>query len=163
MTLGSAVLGASDHLYPLTTRYKPAALRFFNDGFGDLDNLERSIDFFREWLEADGPETTEINQLSTDFSRRQHTMSGSFSSPVAAFLPAESRDVPFTLLLPRGGPPRAVVLLLPGTADQTFLYRRLMFAPPLLNAGIACLIAQAPFYGERRPAGQVLHYLRWRV
>lgn len=50
---------------------------------------------------------------------------------------------------------QAVAVILAGTGEHGFLRRRCIVAEPLAAAGIASIILESPFYGSRKPAGQV--------
>jgi dienelactone hydrolase len=154
MTLGSAVLGGPDDLYRHIP--KPRDLRFFTGGFGDIEKLHASINHFRDWLHNGGCETG-----GSDVALDRTGCCGTFRSPMANFLPVESAEVSFRMVLPPSslGPPHAFVVLLPGTGDQGFAYRQFMLAQPLLSAGIACVMATVPLYGTRRPPTQRLHFV----
>lgn len=85
------------------------------------------------------------------------TNHGSFQSPLAGYLPIESREAKFELCLPEA--PRAVVLLFSGIGDQSRMFRRIMLARSLLQKRIGVLLITPPCYGERKPKDQWLHFL----
>jgi hypothetical protein len=157
MGLGSVLLGASDRVYPYLL--KLPACRFFKNGFGDLTQLEEAMCFSRRWRQRDGVAESSNAVVVNGPLTPGSTVSGVFPSPFAAFLPAESHQVSFIVVMPPVAPPKAIVLLLPGTADQSYLWRRIMFAQPLAQADVASILITAPLYSERRPAGQLLHFV----
>lgn len=77
---------------------------------------------------------------------------GSFESPEPR-LPPVARRARVRMLRPAGGEPRAACLHLASSGDEGF-GMRLRFAAPLLQQGIAALVLENPYYGERRPTGQ---------
>lgn len=78
---------------------------------------------------------------------------GTFESPLAAELPAESRVAHVRWLVPIHTKTRAVVVLLGATGDVGHA-RRTRFAAPLMRAGVAAVLLENPYYGPRRPLGQ---------
>lgn len=96
--------------------------------------------------------------------RGLHIFEGSFASPALDLpLPEESREARFQLILPPDPfegefPPVAVHLA--GTGDFTYLGRRAVAEPLIREEGIGALLLQNPFYGDRRPAGQIGTKLR---
>ncbi|MEO6773232.1 MAG: alpha/beta hydrolase family protein [Kofleriaceae bacterium] len=82
-----------------------------------------------------------------------------FTSAAAHRLPSESSMMEAELLLPVGAAPAAVCLMLAATGEQGFARRR-RFAAPLLSRGIAAVLLENPFYGVRRPRGQIGPVLR---
>lgn len=127
-------------------------LRFFRHGWGNSSSPHHS------WLSsihsgtlppATAPHITWTN-LPFDLSL------GTFRSPCAPFLPQASAtarvlyvSAPATL-----DGPAPVVLHLPATGDHGFLRRLACYAVWLRRRGVASVILQGPFYGQRRPAGQ---------
>ncbi len=78
---------------------------------------------------------------------------GTFVSPLAAALPAESRVAHVRLLTPARGRVDAAVVMLGATGDVGPA-RRTRLAAPLVREGLAALVLENPYYGPRRPAGQ---------
>ena len=77
---------------------------------------------------------------------------GEFQSPEPR-LPAVARRARVRMLRPASGEPRAVCLHFASSGDEGFAMR-LRFAAPLLSQGVAALVLENPYYGERRPTGQ---------
>ena len=150
----SRALGAADNVYSFVP--KPSSLRFFSHGWGDLGKARASRHKMGECIEG-----REYERAAAEIPLPAGAGDGSFPSPWAEYLPAESADVPFRLLLPaNGAAPRAIVIVCPGTGDQTFAYREYMFAQPLLDAaGVGVLLLMPPHVGSRKPAAQSLHYV----
>jgi len=93
-------------------------------------------------------------------SGRVTVLNGSFPSPPVVPplpLPPAAATATFQLVLPRGTStsPPPLVILLPGTGEQGYTRRRLCVAYPLAVRGVATLILEGPYYGSRKPAGQV--------
>lgn len=127
-------------------------LRFFRHGWGHSSSSHNT------WLSsvrsgtlpsATAPHITWTN-LPFDLSL------GTFHSPSASFLPHASttaRVLYVPALVPHDGP-APVVLHLPATGDHGFLRRFASYAVWLRRRGVASVILEGPFYGNRRPAGQ---------
>lgn len=122
---------------------------FFADGWGDEVVIrDVSVEGARERPPAEievawGAERREGGGLLRE---------GVFESPEVR-LPPAVRRARVRLLGPASGEPRAVCLHLAASGDEGFAMR-LRFAAPLLEQGIAALVLENPYYGERRPAGQ---------
>lgn len=131
--------------------------RFYRGGFGEGAALERLAGGFR----AFEPPPIKVTLDGEGVVKRGvRVRRGSFESPCAAELPAESRLVRFEWLTPEGGTaPGPVALHLAATGDQGFSQRRTI-AMPLVQDGIGALIPENPYYGSRRPHGQRAASLR---
>lgn len=129
--------------------------RFFQGGWGDLGAAGELFEFVRTPREP-APIRTVVRRIA-DISGL-HAYEGSFKSPSAG-LPRESRRAYFELLLPpdRADAPVCVYLAATGEEDGS---RRRRLALPLVRMGIGALLLDNPFYGRRRPAGQVGSDLR---
>lgn len=140
--------------------------RLYKDGFGGrarLDGLVRDL-----W---DYPASAEAPRIDVRWTGRAEDRSGirhrrgTFVSPMAHLLPEESRVAHVELLLPvptgraRSDVPAPVCLMLAATGEEGFVRRRL-FAAPLVRAGIGALLLENPYYGRRRPRGQLGPALR---
>lgn len=133
--------------------------KLFSDGFGDRALLARVVDTIAS-SRASMP--LETPSLRWDVARERfgvRVARGTFRSPLAHELPAESKQAEVELLLPPGRPHPPIVLLLAATSEEGFGRRRL-FAAPLLRRGIGVLSLENPFYGSRRPAGQLGPFVR---
>lgn len=78
----------------------------------------------------------------------------SFTSPLAEHMPEESKQVHVRMVVPKG-PVEGIVIFTAATNDEDFDMRQASLAEPLINHNIASLMMIVPFYGQRRPAGQV--------
>jgi pimeloyl-ACP methyl ester carboxylesterase len=122
---------------------------FFADGWGDEGVIrDISLEGARERPAAAieiawGPERHEDGGLLRE---------GAFESPEAR-LPPVTRRARVRMLRPAVRELRAVCLHFAASGDEGFAMR-LRFAAPLLEHGIAALVLENPYYGERRPAGQ---------
>jgi len=154
-------------LFCMVKKFFLPFLRHWANGWGDLEVDKEIPDAIREaWKKhQQGPEFwgSQVqfpveNVDEKTISSSQQVLHGTVKSPLHAFLPSESAQVPFQVVLP-AGEPWAVVVLCPGTADDTYIYRRKFFAEPLLKHGIACILPTMPFYGPRQRKGQKLFYL----
>ena len=124
---------------------------FFSGGLGDVDFLRRLP------LSPDvGPARVSITgeDKGSGFVRRQ----AEFLSP-AGFLPEESRKARIEMILPSVPAGKVatdfpVFIHFAATGDETMFPRRLLIAEPLARKGIASIILENPYYGNRRPASQ---------
>lgn len=122
---------------------------FFAGGWGDEGVIrDISVEGARERPAAPieiawGPERSELGG---------RLRQGTFDSPEPR-LPAVARRARVRMLRPAAGEPRAVYLHFASSGDEGFAMR-LRFAAPLLESGVAALVLENPYYGERRPTGQ---------
>jgi dienelactone hydrolase len=138
------------HFLDLLLGFAATRPRFFCDGWGDralcegmdLDELVRRRG--QRLAVKLGPLERAYGGLLRE---------GTFESPEVR-LPACARVGRVKLLLPEGRPPRGVALHLAASGDQGFALR-LRFAAPLLARGLGALVLENPYYGARKPAGQL--------
>ncbi len=122
---------------------------FFAGGWGDESVVrDISVEGARERPAAPieiawGPERREYGGLVRE---------GTFESPETR-LPPVARRARVRMLRPAAGEPGASCLHFASSGDEGFAMR-LRFAAPLLARGIAALVLENPYYGERRPTGQ---------
>jgi len=142
------------------------SIRLYEDGFGDRASLERLVEAVRSIRRADPLSELDVRWGPARRVGRVMEQHGHFVSP-APELPRESREVPVLLLEPtplhetsaNEGPRPDVVVLLAMTGEEGYFVRR-RFASALLDRGVAVLIVENPFYGARRPRGQLGPSLR---
>ena len=132
-----------DRLFYLALPRQP----FFASGWGDEAVGAGGLDGLRQ-----RPAAIEVRWEGESRWRGARLCAGSFESPEAR-LPRESRRARIRMLLPAQGEPAAVCLHLAASGDQGF-GMRLRLAAPLLARGIAALVLENPYYGDRRPTGQ---------
>jgi len=134
---------------------------FFSRGFGDMDAIERMIALA---FDPHPPAQIEIEWVGDPVHRQGITSyRGKFTTPRqhGLELPPELEtayfelnapwDIPFDVL-ETGNMPLCVYLA--ATTDQGFFPRR-FFSAPLVKRGILSLVLMSPFYGKRKPAGQL--------
>jgi Alpha/beta hydrolase domain containing 18 len=83
---------------------------------------------------------------------------------VGSFLPEESHQVSFQMVIPTSwedkhakdefNMTKPFVIYLPGTGEHGFRRRRHCNSYPLAKAGVASIILEGPYYGNRRPRYQ---------
>jgi dienelactone hydrolase len=119
--------------------------RFFADGWGDLGLVERLI------VGVAPPDPVHLDLGPP--ARRDSLVerNGGFASPEDR-LPA-GRRARVRLLEPPGRCQGAVVLMA-SSGDHGFVARE-AFAAPLVRRGLAALLLENPYYGSRRPIGQL--------
>ena len=128
----------------------------FPGGWGCEDTLERAGTYFARASSID------IRWQSPRPVPGGELRSGTFFSPYAEHgLPAESHLAHVEWLLPEGwSHSTPVAIHFASTGDVGFVRRRKAAALPLLRHGIGSVILENPFYGPRRPDGQVGATLR---
>lgn len=134
-------------------------IKLYRGGFGDARRLAKwveEIDAYHRGVELPALRELRGERARTVGSTRRRRLR--FTSPAAQRLPGESRAIEAELLLP-AGEAAAACLMLAATGEEGFARRR-RFAAPLLARGIAALLLENPFYGERRPRGQIGPVLR---
>lgn len=129
--------------------------RFFADGWGDVGLYQA--------LRPQALLAKEIGPAKVKFlaAHRDHggiLYEGKFRSPERR-LPKRSRTAHVRFLVPEEGNLRGAVLILAASGDQGFEIR-LKVASPLLAEGIGVLLLENPYYGTRRPPGQLGHAVR---
>lgn len=159
---GSYVLGMVDAAYgAAAAAILPTHCRFFPLGFGDLGPCLRLLDLVgRQRADSFGPAEVRLagTARANGAVRATH---GEFLSPLAAFLPPESRTAHVLVVEPPAGKPvRGVVVHLAATGDEGFSMRRRLVADPLARRGYASVLLIIPMYGRRRPDGQHRYYAR---
>lgn len=162
MVHGGSVLTS---LHRLTDHALIALLRkgkLFSEGFGDRRRLARIVDSVASYRRESALDVPTIAWGDEKERLGIRRLRGAFAAPLAAELPEESRTVHVELLLPpsaRAPHATPIVLLLAATSEEGFRRRRL-FSLPLLQRGIAVLSVENPYYGLRRPAGQIGPFVR---
>eukprot|EP01122_Echinamoeba_exundans_P005862 TRINITY_DN16032_c0_g1_i1.p1 TRINITY_DN16032_c0_g1~~TRINITY_DN16032_c0_g1_i1.p1 ORF type:complete len:371 (+),score=32.78 TRINITY_DN16032_c0_g1_i1:12-1124(+) len=153
----SWALGLLDNVYVAVTAKRGS---FFPHGLGDISRYDKALERFR--THAHEP-PVELRLEERTVSGSAQAAMGSFTSPVAEFLPNEKNihTAHFQIIVPAaGGLDAAIeagmpfVIHLPATGDEGFGRRRELFAKPLLSKGISSIILQVPFYGKRKHPGQ---------
>ncbi len=126
----------------------------YRQGFGDRALLERLVTSVRSYVREQP-----LGEVRMTWSGRSRGVLGAdvrvgtFVSPAPTPLPEESRLGHVELWTPQHGARGAMCLVLAASGEEGFLRRR-AFVRRLLDAGIAALLLENPFYGLRRPAGQ---------
>jgi dienelactone hydrolase len=137
------------HYLDLVFGWASRGTRFFADGWGDRALCES--------MDPEALSRRRIPALEVTLGPRRRSLGGllregTFASPEGR-LPPCARRARVRLLLPEGKV-RGVALHLAASGDQSFSVR-LRFAAPLLARGIGAVVLENPYYGIRRPAGQV--------
>lgn len=142
--------------------------KIFTKGWGKPDNLKRLFDFrkiisnrelCRHLVADDYP--IHIDKEYPDGDNR--IIEGHFLSPLALHLPGivpkEVETATFQIILPskwKDPALKPMCIHLAGTGDHFFWRRRLLMAKPLLKEyGIASILLENPYYGARKPKGQI--------
>ena len=128
----------------------------FSGGWGDLDFLEHLF-------QAGFPEHPVPIEVSLSPLRRRpkglSVRRGRFRSPAASGLPIEARDAVFEWWTPTGAVAPPLCIFIAATGEQGFIRRRRL-SRPLMAKGMSVLFLENPYYGVRRPAGQLGTRLR---
>ncbi|KAF0696161.1 Aste57867_13077 [Aphanomyces stellatus] len=151
---------------------------FFSDGWGDVhipSILEKRVqDKDKYYIHP--IESLELTMLPPPRQRKSKDgkapeqlamIAGRFNTTLRdgdLLLPPESQRAYFELVLPEAmldrsfvsinGRGRSLVILLPGTGEHGCVHRRRNLAEPLARTGIAALVLEGSFYGQRKPAKQ---------
>lgn len=125
--------------------------RLYADGFGDRDRLESLVQGVRE-LGADPPDPIHIAWSSPRTRLGVEVTRGTYPSPACEVLPPESQCAVLERWVPQPKAPHCLILAT--TGEEGFGNRRLL-AMWLARKGIASVIVENPYYGERRPRNQV--------
>jgi len=142
--------------------------RFFPDGFGPYEIAKRFKDEIKTAQRCRPP----IGRINPTLSHPQLAQSGvvfqegSFLSTIddTRLLPAASQQALFEMVSPKGWTTlkhKTALVLLPGMGEFHYRRRREAVALPLAQEhGIASVILEGPFYGQRKPEGQRASKLR---
>ena len=156
-TVGNRLLGAADSLYNSMISIRA---KYFFGGWGIAEeirkyNLRSQVDI-------------ESLQLSPARQRKGYlTQDGVFTSPATADMKLHDSCSTghFRLVLPpetemSAGKQIPLAVLLGSTGDEGYAWREKHVAVPLaVQSGVASLILEYPFYGQRRPPWQSRSYL----
>jgi pimeloyl-ACP methyl ester carboxylesterase len=148
--------------------------RFFPHGFGDLKHIDMhaGVELFSSWPPPHFQDVTASLKWTKE---KEGTISdtgykiyrGEFRTPcqgsVYDALPPECRNVQALFIQPdhpsEGAP---AVVHLAATGDHGFSRRAALSLPLVAQNGIASVILESPFYGQRKPQGQTgakLHHV----
>jgi len=159
--------------------------KFFTRGWGKPDTLAKVIKLRKEFGERNVAQKYFNNlNVSIKFTNQQThdgcvLIDGEFMSPICdllpGILPRESEVVYFQVVLPDKWKNKAndqdrwlegkrpLVLHFAGTGDHFFWRRRSLMAKPLIKEmNVGSIIIENPYYGLRKPKGQLrsaLHYV----
>ncbi|KAL8609188.1 hypothetical protein ACOMHN_062428 [Nucella lapillus] len=142
--------------------------KFFTKGWGKPDNMRRIFEFRkimsdREQCRHLVPSSYPIHVDKEYPDGECRIVEGHFKSPFTEHLPGimpkEVETASFQMILPkqwRDSRHKPVCIHLAGTGDHFFWRRRLLMAKPLLKeSGIASILLENPYYGSRKPKGQL--------
>jgi len=160
-----------DHLYRSILLTK-----FFTRGWGNPDHLEQIIKLRKLVGDRRTAPTEYLKDYKKKFTitKEEKTedailLTGYFPTPVTSYLPdicpPEIKKAHFQVVIPRDTPtgPKPLVLQFAGTGDHFFWKRRNLMAVPMVKERkVASIILENPYYGLRKPKGQLrssLHYV----
>jgi hypothetical protein len=127
----------------------------YRGGFGDRVRLRAHVEAVRSYSRAKPlGDVAVIWEGPFAASGKYFVRVGRAPSPAAVELPNEVGTARFELWLPHRDFRGAVCLLLASTGEEGFLRRR-FFSRRLLSEGLGVLLLENPFYGSRRPRGQI--------
>jgi len=152
--------------------------KFFTRGWGHPEALKKIIKFRkilgdREKAQTVLPKPSEVKVVLTKEERTKDVtlIDGHFTSPLAIhhpeLCPSPVADAHFQAVLPRSWERnvslKPMVLQFAGTGDHFYWRRRRLMALPMAaERGVGSLILENPYYGLRKPKGQLrssLHYV----
>ncbi len=143
-----------DRLYLATSR----GPRLFRGGWGDIALLE-SIEVL-----ARGPLPThaiDVAWREPRVHRGLRLRHGTFESPAASLLPEESKTAVVLEVAPDGDEARDMTCVAFAATSEEGFDKRLGLARLLARRGVTTVILENPFYGARRPRGQIGSKLRF--
>lgn len=147
---------AADHLISGISR----RTKFYGDGVGDAHYLARLTERIADARQSD-PACIRIEWDRAERAAGYTVRNGRFESPCADILPGESRSARLQWIQPENDADDApLVVHFAATGDEGFLPRRELLAAPLARAGVGSILLENPYYGARRPAGQVGYAVR---
>jgi hypothetical protein len=158
VALGAPLARLLDPLHRLADDLVGRAARaglLYRGGFGDRARLEEHVAAVRTYSRSKplgDVAVTWHTELAP--SGKYFVRTGRAPSPSPVALPRESLTAAFELWLPRREHRGAMCVLLATTAEEGFLRRRI-FSRRLLAEGVGVLLLENPFYGSRRPSGQM--------
>ncbi|KAL3289753.1 hypothetical protein HHI36_023148 [Cryptolaemus montrouzieri] len=147
--------------------------KFFMKGWGAAENLKMLLDFRkiisnREHCYNLVPSNYPIKIINKQRRSDCEIIEGSFTSPLALYMPnlihQDVKTAYFQLVLPLNWPTggfKPVCIHFAGTGDHFFWRRRNIMAKPLLQNGIGAIILENPYYGLRKPEGQLRSSLQY--
>ena len=169
MFLPSWVLGLVDFGFVALNRLLPTKkAKFFGDGYGNLSGYRKQYIESTSQLQNGSYKLTltdkDIDWGKTKESSTVTIQEGRFRSPVADNLPKESAFVKFRLVRPAdhlndSTKDQVYIIMLPATGEAGSSVRLAMAKHLAEKYGYCSFILTAPYYGERKPAGQTLFFL----
>ena len=173
-----AILSIRESFHNFKKKKKEALDSNSNPNFGDLHQLQFSAPRLKRTNSS--PFSRFSNIPTKDDDNGYFIQHGSFLSPIHdtgtfTYLPHESKKAHFELLIPQSWyegkqsttrdnaglcisdlvEHRPLCVLLPGTGEIGYERRRNGVAVDLAKRGIATLILEGPYYGLRKPKGQI--------
>jgi hypothetical protein len=124
--------------------------RFFGSGWGDPESADA---FVRALLSPPVVYPIQPTLKRAKSAPGTRTYTGTFESPAAELMPAESRVAHFELSMPADLNDAPICVILAATGEEGYARRRRCFLP-LTQMGLGVLFLENPYYGVRRPAGQ---------
>jgi pimeloyl-ACP methyl ester carboxylesterase len=131
----------------------------YKNGFGDRAVLERILASIESYTAARPAGEVVMHYGSTRSVRAGNVRLATFASPAPTPMPEECRTARVQIWTPAENPMSPMCILLAATGDEGFRWRESL-AQRLLNKGIGSIILENPFYGSRRPRGQLGPVLR---
>lgn len=165
--LTSQLLGLLDQLFRIMNIVLgPARPKFFSQGYGD--DLPAIYQRRAQILAGKHRKTLTSKDIEWETPKNSSditTTIGSFVSPMADLMPAESLKANFLLVEPTVASTGStdsrdvVVVMLPAKGEMGTGTRRKLARALALEKGWKTVIPTAPYYGRRRPSGQRLFFI----
>lgn len=131
----------------------------YRNGFGDRAVLERILGEIDTYTPA-RPAGRVVMRYGRSRSVRSGTVcEATFASPAPTPMPDECRTARVQIWNPEDDAGSPMCVLLAATGDEGFLWRESL-ARRLLSKGVGSIVLENPFYGSRRPRGQLGPALR---
>jgi hypothetical protein len=182
----SSLLGLLDRLY-FIARFAPRRPRYFKDGWGEVETAQKYADVAVKYLAVGLPGALPLEPVSKTLKWGDEyptklgadvviARRGSFKSPLHHVLPEPARICYFVVVCPasmktfpwtgNSSPshplqlPAGVSIVLPAIGEHGSGARVAMAELLASESNVASIIITAPFYGQRKPQNQPLHYVR---
>lgn len=173
--LVSWCLGLLDQLFRvLNFALGSSRPKFFSKGWGDLESCYLEQDALLEDLAKPNNGTQKKYRLENEDitwtmqsqDRKVKIQQGQFRSPLADFLPEESKMAHFLLVEPSSRDNddsnednKVFVIMLPATGEMGKGTRLALARTLAAEYGWSSIILTAAYYGQRKPSGQTLFFL----
>jgi hypothetical protein len=126
----------------------------YKNGFGDRAVLDRILASIESYTAARPLGEIVMRYGRCESVRGGHVRLATFASPAPTPMPDECRTARVQIWTPTRDAAAPMCILLAATGDEGFRWRETL-ARRLLAKGVGAMILENPYYGSRRPRGQL--------